>query len=61
MAERDEDKCCLSVSERVGDGGCRLAVVRLFGRFAGVRAGTGAVSLIREGSDMLGIVGRSCN
>jgi hypothetical protein len=61
MAEGGEGRGCLSVSERVGDDGCRLAGVRLFGRFGGVRAGTGAVSLIREESDMLGTVGRSCN
>jgi hypothetical protein len=49
----------------LGIGGGRRIVmaagVRLFGRFGGVRAGTGAVSLIREESDMLGTVGRSCN
>jgi hypothetical protein len=61
MAEGGEGRGCLSVNARVGDVGCRLAGVRLFGRFAAVRAGMGAASLIQEESDMLGTVGRSCN
>jgi hypothetical protein len=54
VAVQGGGRCCLSVIGQAGDGGCRLADVRLFGKSAGDRAGTGAVSLFREESDMLG-------
>jgi hypothetical protein len=52
---------CLSLIEQARDDGCKLVDARLFGRFAGVRAGTDVVSLVREESDMLGSVRRSCS